>query len=75
MLRAKATVMRCYEHRLADGMAVGIYLPFSPLGAATGMVPLPPSYFAWLVLTLLAHCILTQRVKVWYMRRFNAWLL
>ena len=37
-------------------MAVGIYLPFSRLGSATGMVPLPWTYFVWLVVTLLAYC-------------------
>jgi Mg2+-importing ATPase len=55
-------------------MAVGIYIPFSPLGATVGLVPLPMSYFPWLVVTLLSYCVLTQGVKVWYMRRFRLWL-
>lgn len=55
-------------------MAVGIVLPFTSLGASVGLMPLPWSYFPWLVLTLLAYCTLTQAVKVWYIRRFQKWL-
>ncbi len=55
-------------------MAIGVVIPFSPLGAATGMAHLPLSYFSWLGATLLAYCALTQLVKVWYIRRFKAWL-
>ncbi len=55
-------------------MAVGIYLPFSRLGIATGMARLPWGYFPWLAVTLLAYCALTQGVKTWYIRRFHAWL-
>jgi Mg2+-importing ATPase len=55
-------------------MAVGIYLPFSPLGASIGLVPLPLSFFPWLVATLLAYCVLTQLVKGWYVRKFGTWL-
>jgi Mg2+-importing ATPase len=55
-------------------MAFGIYVPFSPLGAAVGMVPLPLSYFPWLVATLLSYCVLAQVAKVLYIRRFKTWL-
>ncbi|VTS01822.1 magnesium-translocating p-type atpase : Magnesium-translocating P-type ATPase OS=Isosphaera pallida (strain ATCC 43644 / DSM 9630 / IS1B) GN=Isop_2816 PE=3 SV=1: Cation_ATPase_N: E1-E2_ATPase: Hydrolase: Cation_ATPase_C [Gemmata massiliana] len=55
-------------------MAVGVAVPFTPLGAAVGLVPLPPAYFPWLVATLLGYCLLTQVVKRWYVRRFGAWL-
>jgi len=55
-------------------MALGIYLPFSRLGSATGMARLPWTYFPWLAVTLLAYCGLTQAVKTWYVRRFHAWL-
>ncbi len=55
-------------------MSVGIYLPFSRLGSATGMAHLPWTYFPWLAVTLLAYCALTQGVKTWYIRRFHAWL-
>ena len=52
-------------------MAAGLDVPFTPLGAAVGLAPLPAAYFPWLVLTLLAYCTLTQVVKRWYIRRFG----
>ncbi|MFI9604154.1 magnesium-translocating P-type ATPase [Streptomyces sp. NPDC052043] len=55
-------------------MAFGIALPFTPLGASIGLRPLPMSYFPWLIGTLLAYCVLTQLVKVWFIRRFHSWL-
>ncbi|MFK0293869.1 magnesium-translocating P-type ATPase [Streptomyces sp. NPDC090442] len=55
-------------------MAVGVWLPFSPLAGALGMQALPLAYFPWLVATLAAYCLLTQGVKRWYVRRFGEWL-
>jgi P-type Mg2+ transporter len=55
-------------------MALGIYIPFSPLGPIIGLQPLPWSYFPWLVATLLGYCVLTQVIKTLYIRRFGTWL-
>ena len=55
-------------------MVAGMYVPFSPLGHYIGLVPLPGSYFGWLVGFLLSYCVLTQLVKRWYIRRFGDWL-
>ena len=55
-------------------IAAGLVLPFIPLGARLGLVPLPTSYFAWLVVILLSYSVLTQIVKGWYIRRFGSWL-
>ncbi|MDW8244567.1 MAG: magnesium-translocating P-type ATPase [Thermogemmata sp.] len=55
-------------------MAVGIAIPYSPLGMIVGMTPLPLAYFPWLVATLLAYCLLVQIVKRVYIRRFGLWL-
>ena len=55
-------------------MAIGILIPFTPFGASIGLVSLPWKYFPWLITTLLAYCALTQAVKNWYVKRFNAWL-
>lgn len=55
-------------------MALGIYIPFSPLGPIIGLKPLPWSYFPWLVATLLGYCVLTQVIKTLYIRRFGTWL-
>ena len=38
-------------------MAIGIAIPFSPLGAAVGLQPLPLAYFPWLAGILLAYCV------------------
>ncbi|GAW41169.1 Magnesium-transporting ATPase, P-type 1 [Brevundimonas sp. SH203] len=53
--------------------ALGVYLPFSPVGSMIGLTPLPLAYFPWLVGILLAYCVLTQGVKTLYVRRFGQW--
>lgn len=55
-------------------MAIGIAIPFSPVGRSIGLVPLPWEYFPWLAATLFSYCLLTQAVKGWYIRRYGAWL-
>lgn len=55
-------------------MAIGILIPFTSLGTAIGLMPLPLSYFPWLVGILLCYCVLTQLIKQWYMKRFTRWL-
>ncbi|MFF7062362.1 magnesium-translocating P-type ATPase [Pseudomonas sp. NPDC008258] len=54
-------------------MGLGIYLPFSPLGAMVGLVPLPLAYFPWLLATLVGYCVLAQGIKALYIRRFGQW--
>lgn len=55
-------------------MAIGICVPFTSFGASIGLMPLPWSYFPWLVGILLSYCILTQGLKVLYIRAFKRWL-
>ena len=55
-------------------MAVGIALPFTPIGRAIGMSALPALYFPILAVTLLAYCALIQLVKTWYIKKFEVWL-
>ena len=55
-------------------MAVGIYIPYSYIGHSIGLVSLPGSYFYWLAAIILSYCLLTQLVKVWYIRRYHEWL-
>ena len=50
-------------------MAVGGWLPSSPLGPALGLVALPSTYWPLLGVTLLAYIMLTQIVKVMLLRR------
>lgn len=54
-------------------MAIGIYIPFSPLGAYVGLQPLPWEYFPWLVGTLVCYCFVAQGMKMFYIRRFGQW--
>jgi Mg2+-importing ATPase len=50
-------------------MAIGAYLPFSPLSSSLGFVPLPPLYWPLLLATLVCYVGLTQLVKVWLLRK------
>lgn len=51
--------------------AVGAYLPYSPLAATLGFVSLPPLYWLFLFGILLGYVVLTQFVKVWFVRKFG----
>jgi P-type Mg2+ transporter len=50
-------------------MALGVYLPFSPLATFLGFVPLPPLFWTLLLLTLVCYVALTQIVKVWLLKK------
>ena len=50
-------------------IAVGIGLPFSPVGRYLGFSPLPPLYWPILIATLVAYLVVTQTVKTWLLRR------
>ena len=55
-------------------MLLGIIIPFTPFGAALKLVPLPMSYFPWLIGILVAYCFLTQLIKNWFINKFQEWL-
>jgi P-type Mg2+ transporter len=50
-------------------MAIGAYLPYSPLASTLGFVPLPPLYWLLLLITLLCYVGLTQVIKMWLIRK------
>ena len=52
-------------------VAVGAWLPYSPLAGALGFVPLPPLYWLLLLGMLLCYVLLTQVVKTWFVRKFG----
>jgi Mg2+-importing ATPase len=52
-------------------MALGIYIPFSPVAQGLGFVPLPALYFLWLGLILSGYCLLTQGVKSRFMHHYG----
>jgi Mg2+-importing ATPase len=52
-------------------MAVGVWLPFSPLAGFLGFTPLPPVFFAWLAGFLIAYGVITHTVKMWFAKKFG----
>jgi Mg2+-importing ATPase len=50
-------------------MALGMWLPSSPIGPWLGFMPLPPLYWPLLLLTLACYVLLTQAVKMWLLRK------
>jgi Mg2+-importing ATPase len=53
-------------------MGIAMWLPFSPIAPALGLVTLPLRYWPILFVTLLCYVMLTQAVKMWLLRR--AWI-
>jgi Mg2+-importing ATPase len=51
--------------------AIGVALPFLPIGAWFGFTPLPGIYWLALAAILAAYMTLTQFVKTWMIRRFG----
>ena len=52
-------------------MAVGAALPYLPLGAYFQLVPLPLSYWWWILSFMLGYSILTHQVKRWFIRTYG----
>jgi Mg2+-importing ATPase len=50
-------------------MLIGAVLPYSPLAAPLGFVPLPPLFWLILLGTLLCYVGLTQVIKTWLVRK------
>ncbi len=51
-------------------VAIGGWLPFSPIASTLGFTTLPPLYWVLLAAMLLCYIILTQLVKTWFIRKF-----
>jgi P-type Mg2+ transporter len=52
-------------------IAAACALPYSPLAGYLGMVPLPLSFWPWMVLTMLAYAALTHFVKTLFIKRYG----
>jgi Mg2+-importing ATPase len=50
-------------------MALGMWLPYSPLGPPLGLARLPGLYWPILMVTLLTYVILTQTIKIWLLSK------
>ncbi len=55
-------------------MAIGILIPFTPLGASIGFSALPANYFGWLAGIILTYILLAQIVKTVYIKINHSWL-
>jgi P-type Mg2+ transporter len=51
-------------------VSMGCWLTVSPLANTLGFVRLPPLYWLLLGIMMLGYVVLTQAVKVWFIRRF-----
>lgn len=51
-------------------MGFGVFLVNSPLASAFGFAKLPVLYYPLLVLTLLCYVVLTQMIKIWFIRKY-----
>ncbi|MCL1833476.1 MAG: magnesium-translocating P-type ATPase [Leptospirales bacterium] len=52
-------------------MLIGVWLPYSPFAKFLGLISLPPTYMLWMLLFLVLYSILTHKVKVWFLKRFE----
>jgi Mg2+-importing ATPase len=52
-------------------VAIGAWLPISPLAGMLGFVPLPLSYWPLLFGMMIGYMLLTQVVKTWFIRRYG----
>ena len=52
-------------------MAVGAWLPYSPVAPMLGLVPLPGIYWAWIGAFLIGYAVITTGVKTWFFNRFG----
>lgn len=55
-------------------VAIGLWLPFSPLAAHIGMIPLPTNYLIFLCAVMVGYWALMSILKRWYIKRFGTWL-
>jgi Mg2+-importing ATPase len=52
-------------------MIAGAAIPYLPIGSYFGFVPLPLSFWVWIIVFLLSYAALTHSVKVWFHRKFG----
>ena len=74
-IRTRHAMFRSRPHPLLVAMAIGIafigaLLPYTPLGAWFGLVPLPPVFFGFLTAALVVYFLLVEIVKQGFKRGF-----
>lgn len=53
-------------------MAIGSWLPYSPFADALGFVALPPLYWVWIAVFLVAYAVVTHGAKTWFFNHYGA---
>ncbi len=53
-------------------VAIGLYLPFSPLASMLGFTPLPGSYFAFVAIATAVYLLLVEAAKRILLRKETA---
>jgi Mg2+-importing ATPase len=51
--------------------AVGGIIPYTPIGTMLGFAPLPPLYWALVMVLIAGYAVLTHLVKSWFVRRWG----
>ena len=52
-------------------MAIGGFLPYSPLARGMGLIPLPASFWGFMFIFIVSYSTLTHFVKTWYFNKFG----
>lgn len=52
-------------------MAVGVWLPYSPLAGFFGFIPLSLIFWLWIIGFMAAYVVLAHRIKTWFCRYFG----
>ena len=76
IIRTRRSPLDSRPHPLLATLSVGMVLlgaalPLSPLGPLFGFVPLPPAYFAFLAVAVIAYLFLAEGIKRLFYRRFG----
>lgn len=53
------------------GIAALTVIPFTPLGTAIGLAPLPSVYFAWLAVTIAVYMVVVTMAKKLFVRKYG----
>ena len=54
--------------------AIGLIIPYTWVGQALEMQPLPLTYFPWLIGILACYCLTVQLIKKLYIKKYGHWL-
>ncbi|KAK9717570.1 hypothetical protein K7432_006077 [Basidiobolus ranarum] len=71
-IQSRASKQMCFSTCVI--MLIGLIIPMTPLKKPLSMVTLPAMYYPYLLAALISYCVLTQIIKVIYVRIFKTWL-